>query len=214
VDLSVSKKKIGLLVVSVLVINMIVSFQTLASEKYYTIFSIGYSDLEFTQESNKGLGYKLAIGYQFDPQWYVEAGYQQLIHDKLYITALPTAANVNNGENVQQGDALFLAFLGKASSRVGELFYRLGVLKTDIRGQQLLTGVKECEFGQTNLLAIADFGAATICDYDESGVAGVIGLGFDYFVGVHSMVRAEIEYIKGQDDLTVTTATIGFRYNF
>ena len=209
-----SKKKIGLLVVSVLVINMMVSFQTLASEKYYTIFSIGYSDLEFTQESNKGLGYKLAIGYQFDPQWYVEAGYQQLIYDKLYIAALPTAANVNNDENVQQGDALFLAFLGKASSRVGELFYRLGVLKTDIRGQQLLTGVKECEFGRANVLAIADFGAATMCDYDESGVAGVIGLGFDYFVGVRSMVRAEIEYIKGQDDLTVTTATIGFRYNF
>ena len=29
-------------------------------------------------------------------------------------------------------------------------------------------------------MAIANFGAATMCDYDKSGAAGVIGLGFDY----------------------------------
>lgn len=191
-----------------------VSLQISAADKLYTIFSVGYTDLEFTQESNKGLGYKMAIGYQFDPQWYVEVGYQQLIHDKLYTTVLPIAEDVNNGVNVQQGDALFLAFLGKASSRVGELFYRIGVLKTDIRGQQLLSGVMACDFGQANELVITDFGAATMCNYDESGVAGVIGLGFDYFVSARSMVRAEIEYIKGQDNLAVTIATLGFRYNF
>jgi hypothetical protein len=39
----------------------------------------------------------MAIGYQFDPQWYVEAGEQQLIHDKLYTAGLLTAADVNNG---------------------------------------------------------------------------------------------------------------------
>jgi hypothetical protein len=121
----------------------------------------------------------MAIGYQFDPQWYVEAGDQQLIHDKLYTTGLLTAADVNNGVNVQQVDAMFLAFLGEASSRVGELFNRVGVLKPDIRGQQLLIGVRECEFGQANELTIADFDAATMRGYDESGVAGVIGLGFD-----------------------------------
>jgi hypothetical protein len=205
----VSKKQFGVLILSVMV-----SSQILAADKLYTVISFGYSGLEFTQESNKGLGYKMAIGYQFDPQWYVEAGYQQLIHDKLFTTGLLTAEDVNNGVNMQQGDAMFLAFLGKASSRVGELFYRIGVLKTDIRGQQLLIGVRECEFGQANELTIADLGAATMCGYDESGVAGVIGLGFDYFSSARSMVRAEVEYIKGQNNLTATVATLGFRYNF
>jgi hypothetical protein len=205
----VSKKQFGVLILSVMV-----SLQILAADKLYTVISFGYSGLEFTQESNKGLGYKMAIGYQFDPQWYVEAGYQQLIHDKLFTTGLLTAEDVNNGVNMQQGDAMFLAFLGKASSRVGELFYRIGVLKTDIRGQQLLIGVRECEFGQANELTIADLGAATMCGYDESGVAGVIGLGFDYFSSARSMVRAEVEYIKGQNNLTATVATLGFRYNF
>jgi hypothetical protein len=205
----VLKKQIGILVLS-----WIVSAQTLAANNLYTVFSVGYSDIKFIEKPDKNLGYKMAFGYQFDPQWYVEAGYQKLIHNTLYSTDLPTATDITNAENVQQGDALFLAFLGKASSPTGELFYRLGVLKTDIRGQQLLVGVRECEFGQANVMAIADFGAATICDYDESGVAGVIGLGYDYFVGARTMVRAEIEYIKGQDNLTVTTATVGLRYNF
>jgi hypothetical protein len=191
-----------------------VSLQTLAANNLYSIFSVGYSDFEFIQKSNKGLGYKMALGHQFAPKWYVEVGYQRLFYDKLYITELPSAADVKNDKNMQQGDALFLAFLGKASSQAGELFYRLGMLKIDIRGQQLSSGVEQCEFGEAKVLVIADLGAATMCDYDEGGVAGVIGLGFDFFVGARSMIRAEIEYIKGQNDLTVTTATVGFRYNF
>jgi len=205
----VLKKQIGILLLS-----WTVSVQTFAADNLYSVFSVGYSDVEFIQDANHGVGYKMAFGYQIDPQWYVEAGYQKLIHDTLYSTDLPTATDVTKGENVQQGDALFLAFLGKASNPTGELFYRIGVLKTDIRGQQLLAGVRECESGQATVLAMTDFGAATMCDYDESGVAGVIGLGFDYFVGARSMVRAEIEYIKGQDNLTVTTVNVGLRYNF
>lgn len=208
-NFGVSKKQIGLLVLS-----WIVSLQTLAADNLYTVFSIGYSDVEFIQDSNKGFGYKMAFGYQVDPQWYVEAGYQQLVHDSLYSMDLPTSTDVTNAQHLQQGDALFVAFLGKASGPMGELFYRLGVLKTDIRGQQLLAGDRECEYGQAKVLAIADFGAATMCDYNESGVAAVIGLGFDYFVGTRTMIRSEIEYIKGQDNLTVATASVGLRYNF
>ena len=197
-----------------MVLSCMVSLQTLAADNLYTVFSVGYSDVELFDNSNEGFGYKMGFGYQIDPQWYVEAGYQQLVHDNLYLTELPTAADVTNNENLQQGDALFLSFLGKASGPTGELFYRLGVLKTDIRGQQLFAGVRECELGQANVVAIADFGAATMCDYDESGVAGVIGLGFDYFVGARTMMRVELEYIKGQDNLTVANASVGLRYNF
>lgn len=200
--------------ISVLVLSSLFSLPTIAADNLYSVFSVGYSDVQFIQDSNQGLGYKMALGYQIDPQWYVEAGYQQLIHDQLNSTDLPTAIDISNAEHVQQGDALFLAFLGKASGPMGELFYRLGVLKTDIRGQQLLAGVRECEFGQANVMDITGFGAATRCDYDEGGVAGVIGLGFDYFVGARTMLRTEIEYVTGQDDLAVTTFNIGLRYNF
>ena len=200
--------------IGVLILSCLVSFQSLAADNLYTVFSAGYSNLELSENSNNGLNYKIAFGYQIDPQWYLEAGYQQLIHDNLYVARLPNAEDVNNDESEQQGDALFLAFLGKASGPMGELFYRLGVLKTDLRGQQLFAGDLTCEKGHKNALMIDNYGAATLCDYDEGGVAGVIGLGFDYFIGTRTMLRGEIEYIKGQDNLTVTAATIGVRYNF
>lgn len=56
-------------------------------------------------------------------------GYQNLIHDDLHSTEQPIESNLIN---VQQADALFLSFLGKASSSMGVLFYLVGVLKTDI----------------------------------------------------------------------------------
>lgn len=203
------KKQIGLLV-----LGCMINIQVLAADNLYSVMSLGYADVELSEKSNAGLSYKFGFGYQIHPQWYVEAGYQQLIHENLYVDRLPSAADFNDAEQVQQADALFLAFLGKASGPMGELYYRLGILKTDIRGQQLLVGARECALGQANVMNIDNLGTATICDYDEGGVAGVIGLGFDYFVGARTMVRSEIEYIKGQDNLTVTAVTIGLRYNF
>lgn len=208
-NFGVSKKQIGLFILSCMI-----SLQSFAADFLYTVFSVGYSDVEFIQDSNKGLGYKMALGYQIAPQWYVEAGYQQLVRDSLYSPDMPTSRDVINAEHLQQGDALFVSFLGKASDQKGELFYRLGLLKTDIRGQQLLAGASDCKLGKANVFNIDNYGAATMCDYNESGVAAVIGLGFDYFVGARTMIRAEIEYIKGQDSLAVATAAVGLRYNF
>jgi hypothetical protein len=205
----VTAKRIGCFL-----LTWLFSMPCLAADNLYAVFSLGYADFEVAQQESSGMGYKLAFGYQFDPQWYVEAGYQQLIHDELFITSLPSAADINSSENRQQGDALFVSFLGKATGSIGELFYRIGALKTDIRGQSLLSGEGNCELGQGSTISIVDFGTATLCDYDESGIAGVMGIGFDYFISARAMVRAEIEYIKGQDNLSVTAAFVGLRYNF
>ncbi len=127
---------------------------------------------------------------------------------------MPNAGEINDHEQAQQGDALFLAFLGKASGRSGELFYRIGVLKTDLRGQQFFAGERACELGQASFITVENLGLATVCDYDQGGAAGVIGIGYDYFIGARTMLRAEMEYIKGQDNLELSAGFIGFRYNF
>ena len=190
------------------------SLQALAADKTYTIFSLGFTDLEYSEQETNGLGYKLGIGYQFHPQWYVEAGYQQIVDESLFVDTVPSPSAVLEQETKLQGDALFLAFLGKASGRQGELFYRLGVLKTDMRGQTLKAGEASCDLGQAHLIQTSDLQPATICDFDESGSAAVLGLGYDYFIGARTMLRAEVEYIKGSQNLTATTLSVGIRYNF
>lgn len=202
-------KRIGLLVVGIFF-----SVQVLSAERNYAIFSLGFSDLEYSAQETDGMAYKLGIGHQFHPQWYIEAGYQQLINESLFVSEMPSASQFENGDSKLQADALFVALLGKASGRMGELFYRLGLLKTDIRGQQLFTGEHTCDVGQANLVQMDTNAVNTICDYDNSGVAAVMGLGFDYFIGARTMLRSEVEYIKGSDNLTVTTLSVGIRYNF
>ncbi len=186
----------------------------LAVDKVYTVLVVGYSDVEDSQQDTDGVAYKLGLGYQFDPQWYVEFGYQQLINDKLLIDSLPSALQVEQASHRLQGGALFLSFLGKAANNVGELFYRLGLLKTDFKGQTIHSGTHTCDFGEASVVSIDSFGSATICQYDNDGAAAVIGLGFDYFVSARAMVRTEVEYIKGQDNLAMSVFSVGLRYNF
>jgi hypothetical protein len=200
--------------ISLLTLSILFNLQTFAAEKTYTFFSLGFSDLEYSQQETDGLGYKLGIGYQFHSQWYIEGGYQQLLNESLFVGQTPSAAQFENGDNKLQADALFLAVLGKASGKLGELFYRLGVLKTDIRGQQLFAGERSCDVGQVSLMTVDSIGVGTVCDYDNSGVAATFGLGFDYFIGARTMLRSEVEYIKGSDNLTATIYSVGIRYNF
>ncbi|MEP2652718.1 MAG: hypothetical protein ABJH06_12085 [Paraglaciecola sp.] len=188
--------------------------QGIAADRLYSVFSLGVTNLEIAKSSNQNLAYKFGFGYQFHPQWYVEAGYQQLGYEELYISALPSANDVIKQKSVAQGDGLFLALIGKASNRYGELFYRLGMLKTDVRGQNIYAGDQECQLGQGTIVDVDNYGIVTLCDYDEAGAAAVIGLGFDAFVGARTLVRTEIEYIKGQNDLAASALFIGLRYNF
>lgn len=200
--------------ISLLVIGIVFSAQVISAERNYAIFSLGFSDLEYSSQETDGMAYKLGIGHQFHPQWYVEAGYQQLINESFFVSDIPNASQFESGDGKLQADALFVALLGKASGKIGELFYRLGLLKTDIRGQQLFTGEHTCDVGQASLVLMDTNAVNTICDYDNSGVAAVMGLGFDYFIGARTMLRSEVEYIKGSDNLTVTSLTVGIRYNF
>ncbi len=188
--------------------------QALAADNTYAIFSLGGADLEYSEQETDGLAYKLGLGYQFHPQWYVEVGYQQLIDESLFTGQVPSDQAVSERQTKLQGDGLFLAFLGKASGRQGELFYRLGVLKTDVRGQTLNSGVVGCEVGQSQSIQTTSQQTATLCDFDKSGTAAVLGLGYDYFVGPRTMLRTEVEYIKGSQSLTSTMLSIGLRYNF
>ena len=187
--------------------------QLSATENMYATVSAGYAKTEMLDSDNNNISYKLAVGHQFDRQWYLEVGMQKLVNDSKS-EGMPDDAQLADNALKLDASALFIAWLGKASGRSGELFYRIGVLKTDIKGQQSLAGTQQCELGQASQINNTQGANFTFCQFDEGGVAGVIGLGFDYFVTSKAMLRSEIEYIKGQDNLTVSAAYVGLRYNF
>lgn len=168
-----------------------------ATEKMYGAITGGYTDADYSEVSVDGLSYKLTFGHEISRQWYVEAGYQQLFDD------------LDDVEGAK-GDALFLAVLGKAGNQTGELFYRLGVLNVDVQGSEFAID-GQCAVGD---ISGTDASGNAICSFDDGGIAGVVGFGFDFFVGLNSMIRIEAEHIRGQDGLSVNAAYLGFRYNF
>ncbi len=170
------------------------SLPATATEKMYGTFGVGYADTEFSQQSKDGMSYNLAIGHQFMSQWYIELGYQQIVDEQQSVESM-------------KADALYLAILGKAGSYNGELFYKLGVMNVDVAGFERMGESASCGIGES----ISDSG---LCRYDEGSLAGVIGLGYDYHLGLRSMLRLEYNYIGGENDLKAHLVNIGFRYNF
>lgn len=193
--------------------TLLFAFQAQATDKMYGILSAGFTDSEFDLSKAENPSYKFAVGYQFDPQWYLEVGYQQLADEDLVATLPTSLGEVESFEPGLQGDALFASFLGKASGRQGELFYRIGIMRADMKGQSLIPQ-GQCEVGEGSDFSLATGENYTMCEYDDSNLAGVLGIGFDFFVGPRSMVRFEVEHIRGENDLTVNAAYLGFRYNF
>lgn len=169
-----------------------------AIEKMYGVVGVGFTDAEYSETVEETVSYKLVLGHQFHRQWYFEGGYYQI-------------ADVESDNNsfTFQADALYFGALGKASHAVGELFYRIGVASVNVQAIES-SGINPCTTGD----AIAVIGESNVCAYDESVVAGILGLGFDYYVATKIFVRFEAEYLRGKDGFDVSIFSIGLRYNF
>ncbi|MEC8903877.1 MAG: hypothetical protein VX952_05195 [Pseudomonadota bacterium] len=162
-------------------------FSGLASANSYVVANIGYGNVDTEIDSESDVSYSAALAYQFHRQWYVEGGYISLI-------------DADTDEQSISSKGPYVALLGKASSQKGELYYKLGVASIDI--EQALINSAVCGTG------------AAVCVYDDAIVAGLVGLGFDYYVGLQSMVRFEYTYFGGKDDFSAHVVNVGFRYNF
>ena len=191
--------------------TLLLSANLQAADNLYSLVSVSYSELDYAAQSFDDINYKFALGYQIDRQWYAEFGYQQLVDQDAAQLAPETSQQADDFEGQAQGDALYAALLGKAASEMGELFYKIGVMKIDIKGQALVESEQSCSLGQASPLQSANY---QVCDYDEGSVAGIFSLGFDFYLSEKTMLRTEVEYIKGQDKLEATLVQVGIRYNF
>jgi hypothetical protein len=189
------------------------ALNTQAKDNLYGIVTIGFADTEFGPTPAETAAYKFGLGYQFHRQWYVEAGYQQIADESMNLL-IPT--NLEEAESFQgglEGGAIYLSVLGKASGRTGELFYRLGVLNVDLKGQSLVAS-DTCTVGRATNVSLATGESYSLCEYDEGVFAGAFGIGFDFFIGPKAMLRAEVEHIEGEHNFSSSSVHLGLRYNF
>ncbi len=169
------------------------TFCAQATEKMYGVVTSGYTDLKFVGQELDNANYALALGHQFKRQWYAEAGIRELIDDKGEMSSM-------------KASSLYLAVLGKAGHQVGELFYKFGVMKIDVEGYAPVDEGK-CSLGDVSSITGR-------CEYDEGILGGMVALGFDYHMSLKTMVRLELEHIRGENDFKANVINLGIRYNF
>ena len=167
-----------------------------------------FGALEFSETAAKGgvqplIGCQLDLAYLPAPRPGDRAGDPAPVvciaqSEAGYMNLFDYTESNENGSVDAQSEALYLAVLGKASSTTGELFYKLGVARVDV---------------SATLSCGTDAVPAT-CGYDEGLAAGLVGLGFDYYVSQNAMIRFEYTYLGGEDSFSTNMLNLGLRYNF
>jgi opacity protein-like surface antigen len=178
-------------------------------DNFYTILGVGYATNSVNDDDLDELSYKLNIGYVLSRQWAIEIGFQGLGNSGLSNSDL-----LIDNSNFETADydvnAFGISALGKAGNRQGELYYRLGLLQVNTQ-RNYVTDAGQCETSDALLLSEQ---SVDICSNDDSQIAGVIGLGFDFFVTPSLLLRTEIEHIQGNDDYSSQVFTVGLRFHF
>lgn len=164
--------------------------------QFYGVVGVGFSDGEIDDTSSSGLAYRLALGYELTSQWQAELGYQSIVDDE-----------GNEFEEGYSAHALSVSLLGKARGRSGELFYRIGLAYVDLSGDINTSSSGSCSVGVLSSVS-------NLCVVDESGVGAVLGLGFDYYLGLKNELRFEIEHILADNQFSSTALFANYKYNF
>jgi hypothetical protein len=171
---------------------------------FYGIGAAGYAANDFGGQDLDDVSYKIGVGYELGKQWNLEVGFQALGDDRLDMDEL----SLDNAS--QEINAVYLSALGRAGNRYGELFYRVGVLRADVSTDYLSLGTDCANTGS----AIMVLSATVVCQSSNSNIAGVFGIGFDFYIHHSTMLRIEFEHIQGQDSFSAQAAYIGIRLNF
>jgi hypothetical protein len=175
---------------------------------FYGVLTAGYAQNETDFGDLDAASYKLALAYVWTKQWSVEAGFQSVADKRLEVHEL----NQNNAS--QELNTVFIAALGKAGNRYGELFYRLGLARAKIT-TDFLDSNPACALpsAQAPSQLMLDEGL-NLCRNDSTIVAGIVGIGFDMYIHHKTLLRLEFERLQGEDGFTSNVAYLGFRLNF
>ncbi|BFT29596.1 hypothetical protein D210916BOD24_07720 [Alteromonas sp. D210916BOD_24] len=160
-----------------------------AENTTYAVINVGYSKVDTQYDGESDVSYSGGVAYQFHRQWYAEGGYI-------------VQADKSNERFALSSKGPYFALLGKAGNQHGELYYKVGVSYLDIEQRFVDSEQSLCDSTQNT------------CGYQDNIFAGLVGMGFDYYLSKGVMLRVEYTYFAGQNDFSSHVTNLGFRYNF
>ncbi|XOV81234.1 MAG: hypothetical protein ACFHVJ_09855 [Aestuariibacter sp.] len=182
-------------------------------DKNYVSLAPLYSDLKVGSGS-KEAGFNVSFGTEIHRQWYAEIGVNYFASGYVPLTQPADSASAFSSDAGIDASGVHLAFLGKAKGQQGELYYRLGIAALDVSTEQFVAADAACQAGTASSISAADGTAVSLCTVDDTQLAGMIGIGFDTYLGYETQLRFAIDHYRGEDDVQINTVQLGLRYNF
>lgn len=205
-------------------ISMVVlSFSNEALANLYVTAGAYYSKAENASDQS-GPGSSIGIGYELNPNWSIEFGYDQLIDEdgaKPYLIDYPKTINLGF-DDPYQNKGLILSALGKTQiDSTSTLFYRAGLMQSDIRQSVYSQGQQVCKgkpSDQRSYLFVdaqgATFQSATGCEYKQKSTDFMFGLGLQSDFSKQWFGRIEALHLVADKGESITAAKISIGYKF
>lgn len=191
------------------------SYNTYANvfDKSYVSLAPMYSDVSVAK-GGKEAGFNISFGTEIDRQWYAEIGLNYFASGYTALAQPNDAASAASADSGIDASGIHLAFLGKARGQQGELYYRIGVAALDVTSEHFVDATNSCSGGTLTDVAAVDGSTQSLCAVNDTVLAGMIGIGFDTFLGYETQLRFAVDHYRGENDVQINTIQLGLRYNF
>lgn len=172
----------------------------------------------------QGTGSSLGIGYQVNDSWSAEFSYDNLIDEtgkKPYATNQKDPLQIN-WDNAYQNKGFILSALGKtAINPAATLFYRIGVMSSDVDFTKYSLGENDCgtaayqssnqSFPSINGKSVQH---TTACSYKDQSTDFLLGLGVETKLTDNWFGRIEANHFFANKGEAITAAKISIGYRF
>lgn len=198
-------------------------FSTQALADVYVTTGAYYSKADNASDQT-GPGTSIGLGYEINPMWSIEFGYDNFIDEdgtKPYLVNYPQTTTLDF-EDPYSHKGWVLSALGKtALNDSSTLFYRAGVMQSDVRqtvysqGQEACKGQPDDETGYSFVDAEGNtFQRATGCDYKQKSTDLIFGLGIQTNFSENWFGRMEAVHVFADKGEAITAAKLSVGYKF
>lgn len=171
----------------------------------------------------QGVGSSLGIGYELNNSWSFELSYDKLIDKSATSPSLlkDESPYPLDFQSSYQSKGVILSALGKAAiNHSSSLFYRIGVMYSDLDYSRFYAGEADCSKGAKNIEYYQFINAgklvqqATACYYADKSTELLLGLGLETNFSDNWFGRIEANHFFANKGEAISAAKLSIGYKF
>ena len=186
-----------------------------SAKNYYLSGAAIYSRVDHSDNDSKGGGAELNLGYTINSSWSIELSYLDALSETSSEPDYDSRSLYTHGYEL---NGVMLSILGKTSLAEGELYYRAGIMRTDVNSTTFYeTDNFNCDSGLVSGYVVNwddDVYNFFKCEVSEKKNVALFGLGYKYDFNDNWFFRTELRRLFMRDSFYVDNLSVGLGYRF